>query len=288
MAEKYVIAIDEGTTSARAIVFDKELNILGIGQNEFTQYYPQPGYVEHSPEEIWQAQLLAINKALEKAKIDRNNILSIGITNQRETTVMWDTRTGKPIYNAIVWQDRRTAPITDYLKANYLRLIKDRTGLVPDPYFSASKIKWILDNIPNAREKAEKGEIKFGTIDTYLIWKLTNGKAHVTDYSNASRTMLFNIRKLEWDREILEILNIPEAILPDVKPSSEIYGYAEILNSSIPISGDAGDQQAALFGQIAFNQGDVKCTYGTGSFILLNTGSNLVSSNDLLTTIAWG
>lgn len=232
--------------------------------------------------------MLAINKALEKAKIDRNNILSIGITNQRETTVMWDTRTGKPIYNAIVWQDRRTAPITDYLKANYLRLIKDRTGLVPDPYFSASKIKWILDNIPNAREKAEKGEIKFGTIDTYLIWKLTNGKAHVTDYSNASRTMLFNIRKLEWDREILEILNIPEAILPDVKPSSEIYGYAEILNSSIPISGDAGDQQAALFGQIAFNQGDVKCTYGTGSFILLNTGSNLVSSNDLLTTIAWG
>ncbi len=288
MAEKYVIAIDEGTTSARAIVFDKELNILGIGQTEFTQYYPQPGYVEHNPEEIWQAQLLAINKALEKAKIDWNNILSIGITNQRETTVMWDTRTGKPIYNAIVWQDRRTASITDYLKANYLRLIKDRTGLVPDPYFSASKIKWILDNVPNAREKAEKGEIKFGTIDTYLIWKLTNGKVHVTDYSNASRTMLFNIRKLEWDREILEILKIPEAILPDVKASSEIYGYAEVFNSSIPISGDAGDQQAALFGQIAFNQGDVKCTYGTGSFILLNTGTNLVSSNDLLTTIAWG
>lgn len=286
--QKYILALDEGTTSARAVVFDNELNIIGVGQKEFTQYYPQPGYVEHNPEEIWKTQLLAIQQALSKAKIDYKDIASIGITNQRETTIMWDARTGTPIYNAIVWQDRRTANITDFLKANYLQLIKDKTGLVPDPYFSASKIKWLLDNVPGARERAEKGELKFGTIDTYLIWRLTNGKVHVTDYSNASRTMIFNIKKLEWDREILEILKIPESILPDVRPSSEVYGYAEALNPSIPIAGDAGDQQAALFGQIAFNLGDVKCTYGTGNFILMNTGNNFVTSSDLLTTIAWG
>ncbi|MEM3986910.1 MAG: glycerol kinase GlpK [Candidatus Methanomethylicia archaeon] len=283
-----ILALDEGTTSARAILFDKDLNVLGVGQYEFPQLYPRPGYVEHNPEEIWNSQLLAIKTAMEKAHIDSSKIDVIGITNQRETTVLWDSRSGKPIYNAIVWQDRRTADITDMLKANYFRMIKNKTGLTPDPYFSASKIKWILDNVPNARERAEKGEVKFGTIDTYLIWKLTNGKVHATDYSNASRTMLFNIRKLEWDREILELLKIPEAILPEVKPSSEIYGYSEILNNTIPIAGVAGDQQAALFGQTAFDVGDVKATYGTGSFILMNIGNDVVSSENLLTTIAWG
>ncbi|WP_338603232.1 glycerol kinase GlpK [Sulfolobus tengchongensis] len=288
MSSSFILAIDEGTTSARAIIYNNELEIVGIGQYEFPQHYPKPGYVEHNPDEIWEAQMLAIRKAIEKAKIEPKQISAIGITNQRETTVLWDARSGRPIYNAIVWQDRRTSSITDWLKGNYFKMIKDKTGLVPDPYFSASKIKWILDNVSGAREKAEKGEIKFGTIDTYLIWKLTNGKVHVTDYSNASRTMMFNIRKLEWDREILELLKIPEAILPEVKPSSEIYGYSENLGKAIPISGDAGDQQAALFGQVAFDVGDVKSTYGTGSFILMNIGSNLVSSENLLTTIAWG
>lgn len=286
MSYKFVLALDEGTTSARAILFDSDLNIVNIGQYEFPQHYPQPGYVEHNPEEIWEAQMLAVKKAI--SKIDAKQIVAIGITNQRETTVLWDAKSGKPVYNAIVWQDRRTSPITDWLKANYFKMIKDKTGLVPDPYFSASKIKWILDNVPNVREKAERGEIKFGTIDTYLIWRLTNGKAHVTDYSNASRTMLFNINKLEWDREILELLKIPESILPEVKPSSEIYGYSEALGNSIPISGDAGDQQAALFGQVAFNVGEIKATYGTGSFILMNIGNNLIRSENLLTTIAWG
>lgn len=286
MSYKFVLALDEGTTSARAILFDSDLNIVNIGQYEFPQNYPQPGYVEHNPEEIWEAQMLAVKKAI--SKIDAKQIVAIGITNQRETTVLWDAKSGKPVYNAIVWQDRRTSPITDWLKANYFKMIKDKTGLVPDPYFSASKIKWILDNVPNVREKAERGEIKFGTIDTYLIWRLTNGKAHVTDYSNASRTMLFNINKLEWDREILELLKIPESILPEVKPSSEIYGYSEALGNSIPISGDAGDQQAALFGQVAFNVGEIKATYGTGSFILMNIGNNLIRSENLLTTIAWG
>lgn len=286
MSHKFVLALDEGTTSARAILFDSDLNIVNIGQYEFPQHYPQPGYVEHNPEEIWEAQMLAIKKAI--SKIDAKQIVAIGITNQRETTVLWDAKSGKPVYNAIVWQDRRTSPITDWLKANYFKMIKDKTGLVPDPYFSASKIKWILDNVPNVREKAERGEIKFGTIDTYLIWRLTNGKAHVTDYSNASRTMLFNINKLEWDREILELLKIPESILPEVKPSSEIYGYSEALGNLIPISGDAGDQQAALFGQVAFNVGEIKATYGTGSFILMNIGNNPIRSENLLTTIAWG
>jgi len=286
MSHKFVLALDEGTTSARAILFDSDLNIVNIGQYEFPQHYPQPGYVEHNPEEIWEAQMLAVKKAI--SKIDTKQIVAIGITNQRETTVLWDAKSGKPVYNAIVWQDRRTSPITDLLKANYFKMIKDKTGLVPDPYFSASKIKWILDNVPNVREKAERGEIKFGTIDTYLIWRLTNGKAHVTDYSNTSRTMLFNINKLEWDREILELLKIPESILPEVKPSSEIYGYSEALGTSIPISGDAGDQQAALFGQVAFNVGEIKATYGTGSFILMNVGNNQIRSENLLTTIAWG
>ncbi|QGA53660.1 glycerol kinase GlpK [Sulfolobus sp. E5-1-F] len=288
MANNFILAIDEGTTSARAIIYNQDLEIVGIGQREFPQYYPQPGYVEHNPDEIWYAQMLAIKEAMEKAKIQAKQIIGIGVTNQRETTILWDVKSGKPIYNAIVWQDRRTSNITDWLKANYFRMIKDKTGLVPDPYFSGSKIKWILDNIPNAREKAERGEIKFGTIDTYLIWKLTNGKVHITDYSNASRTMLFNINNLEWDSEILELLKIPENILPEVRPSSEIYGYSEVLGSSIPISGDAGDQQAALFGQVAYEVGEVKSTYGTGSFILMNIGSNPIFSENLLTTIAWG
>ncbi|QXJ34791.1 glycerol kinase GlpK [Saccharolobus shibatae] len=288
MSNNFILAIDEGTTSARAIIYNQDLEIVGIGQHEFPQHYPQPGYVEHNPHEIWNAQMLAIKEAIEKAKIEAKQITGIGVTNQRETTILWDVKSGKPIYNAIVWQDRRTSNITDWLKANYFRMIKDKTGLVPDPYFSGSKIKWMLDNVPNAREKAERGEIKFGTIDTYLIWKLTNGKVHVTDYSNASRTMLFNINKLEWDREILELLKIPESVLPDVKPSSQIYGYSEILGSSIPISGDAGDQQAALFGQIAYEVGEVKSTYGTGSFILMNIGNNPIFSENILTTIAWG
>lgn len=232
--------------------------------------------------------MLAIKEAMKKAKIESRQVAGIGVTNQRETTILWDAISGKPIYNAIVWQDRRTSNITDWLKENYFGMIKDKTGLIPDPYFSGSKIKWILDNLPNVRSKAEKGEIKFGTIDTYLIWKLTNGKIHVTDYSNASRTMLFNINKLEWDREILELLKIPESILPEVRPSSDIYGYTEVLGSSIPISGDAGDQQAALFGQVAYDMGEVKSTYGTGSFILMNIGSNPIFSENLLTTIAWG
>ncbi|AAY80469.1 glycerol kinase GlpK [Sulfolobus acidocaldarius] len=283
---KYILAVDEGTTSARALVFDEDLNVISIAQTELTQYFPRPGYVEQNPEEIFEKQVSMIKKAVEKAKIEISQVSAIGIANQRETTIMWDSRSGRPVYNAVVWQDRRTSDITDWLKSNYLNLFKSKTGLIPDPYFSASKIKWILDNVPGVREKAERGEIKFGTVDTYLIWKLTNGKVHVTDYSNASRTMLFNIKKLEWDRDILEILEIPEAILPEVRSSSEVYGYAEPVGN-IPISGDAGDQQAALFGQLGFSKGDVKCTYGTGSFILMNSGEEIYDSKDLLTTIAW-
>ncbi|MBO8175382.1 MAG: glycerol kinase GlpK [Thermococcus sp.] len=285
--DKFILSLDEGTTSARAIVFDKESNVLGVGQYEFPQYYPKPGWVEHNPEEIWDAQFKAVKTALENAKITPEQIAAIGITNQRETTIIWD-KDGKPVYNAIVWQCRRTAEMIEDIKRNYGEMIKEKTGLVPDAYFSASKIKWLLDNVPGLREKAQKGEVMFGTIDTFLIYKLT-GK-HVTDYSNASRTMLFNIKKLEWDEDLLEIFGIPDAILPEVKESSEIYGYTkkELFGVEIPVSGDAGDQQAALFGQACFDEGMVKATYGTGNFILVNTGDKIKYSQNLLTTIAWG
>ncbi|AAL82128.1 glycerol kinase [Pyrococcus furiosus DSM 3638] len=283
--DRYILSLDEGTTSARAIIFDKNSNVLGIGQYEFPQYYPKPGWVEHNPEEIWEAQVKAIKTAIEKAKIEANQIAAIGVTNQRETTVIWK-KDGKPVYNAIVWQCRRTAEMVEEIKREYSDVIKEKTGLVPDAYFSASKIAWLLDNVPGLREKAEKGEVMFGTIDTFLIYRLTG--EHVTDYSNASRTMLFNINKLEWDEELLEIFKIPDGILPDVKESSEIYGYTKILGPEIPVSGDAGDQQAALFGQAAFEEGMVKATYGTGNFILANTGRMLLYSDNLLTTVAWG
>ncbi|USG99441.1 glycerol kinase GlpK [Thermococcus argininiproducens] len=285
--EKFILALDEGTTSARAMIFDKDSNVLGSGQYEFPQYFPKPGWVEHNPEEIWNAQVVAIKTALEKAKIGPEKIASIGITNQRETTIVWD-KNGKPLYNAIVWQCRRTSEMVEKIKHEYGDIIKEKTGLVPDAYFSASKLKWLLDNVPGLREKAEKGEIKFGTVDSFLIYKLTG--EHVTDYSNASRTMLFNIKKLEWDDELLELFDIPQSLLPEVKESSEIYGYTkkEILGREIPVSGDAGDQQAALFGQACFEEGMVKATYGTGNFILANTGKMILYSDNLLTTIAWG
>ena len=285
--EKFVLSLDEGTTSARAILFDRESNVLGLGQYEFPQHYPKPGWVEHDPEEIWEAQLRAIRTAIKSAKIEPVQITAIGVTNQRETTIVWD-KSGRPLYNAIVWQCRRTAEMVEEIKREYGSLIKEKTGLVPDAYFSASKLRWFLDNVPGLREKAERGEVLFGTVDTFLIYRLTG--EHVTDYSNASRTMLFNIKKLEWDDELLELFDIPEGVLPEVKESSEVYGYTkrELLGAEIPVSGDAGDQQAALFGQAAFEAGMVKATYGTGSFILANTGKTVRYSDNLLTTIAWG
>jgi len=285
--EKFIMSLDEGTTSARAILFDRESNIHGIGQYEFPQHYPKPGWVEHDPEEIWDAQFRAIKTAMERAKIEPDQIAAIGVTNQRETTLVWD-KTGKPLYNAIVWQCRRTAEMIEEIKREYGGVIREKTGLVPDAYFSASKLKWLLDNVPGLREKTERGEVLFGTVDTFLIYRLTG--EHVTDYSNASRTMLFNIKKLDWDDELLEIFGIPRDILPEVRESSEVYGYTkkELLGAEIPVSGDAGDQQAALFGQAAFETGMVKATYGTGSFILANTGKTVRYSNNLLTTIAWG
>jgi len=287
---KYVLSLDEGTTSARAIVFDKLSNIVGVGQYEFTQYYPKPGWVEHDADEIWKAQMKAVHTALEKAGAKPGDIAAIGITNQRETTVLWDKHTGKPVYHAIVWQCRRTAEMVDELRKNHYDTIKEKTGLVPDAYFSGSKIKWLLDNVPGLREKAENGDILFGTIDSFLIWKLSGGKVHVIDYSNASRTMIFNIHTLQWDEELLKILNIPKAILPEPKPSSEVYGYTdkEIFGAEVPIAGDAGDQQAALFGQACYEPGMVKNTYGTGNFMLMNTGEKPYKSEGLLTTIAWG
>ncbi len=285
--EKFVLSLDEGTTSARAILFDRESNILGIGQYEFPQHYPKPGWVEHDPEEIWEAQLRAIRTAIERAKIEPAQITAMGVTNQRETTIVWD-KSGRPLYNAIVWQCRRTAEMVEEVKREYGSLIKEKTGLVPDAYFSASKLKWLLDNVPGLREKAERGEALFGTVDTFLIYRLTG--EHVTDYSNASRTMLFNIKKLEWDDELLELFDIPEGVLPEVRESSEVYGYTKrgVIGAEIPVGGDAGDQQAALFGQAAFETGMVKATYGTGSFILANTGKTVRYSDNLLTTIAWG
>lgn len=289
---KYILALDQGTTSSRAIIFDVEGKVLGVAQKEFTQIYPKPGWVEHDPMEIWDSQFAVAKEVIEKTGIKPEQIAAIGITNQRETTVVWDKNTGKPIYNAIVWQCRRTAPICDELKAKGLAdVIRQKTGLVIDAYFSGTKVKWILDNVEGAREKAEKGEILFGNIDTWLIWNLTRGKVHTTDYSNASRTMLFNINTLEWDEEILKELNIPRNMLPKALPSSYIYGYTakELFGVEIPISGAAGDQQAALFGQACFTPGTAKNTYGTGCFMLMNTGEKLVHSNNgLLTTIAWG
>jgi glycerol kinase len=289
---KYLIAIDQGTTSSRSIVFDKQGNIIQVAQKEFTQIFPKPGWVEHDPMEIWSSQMGVLTEVKARAGISPGDVAAIGITNQRETTVVWDKTTGKPVYNAIVWQCRRTAEYCDSLKAKgFDKTIKEKTGLIVDAYFSGTKVRWILENVPGAREKAEKGDLLFGNIDTWLVWNLTKGKVYITDYSNASRTMLFNIHKLEWDKDILKEFNIPIQMLPEVKPSSYKYGNtaAEILGGEIPIAGIAGDQQAALFGQCCFEPGTVKNTYGTGCFILMNTGEKAVESkNGLLTTIAWG
>ncbi len=291
--EKYIVALDQGTTSSRAIIFDKEQNILEIAQKEITPMYPQKGWVEQDPMEIYASQYGVLTEVLAKTGLLAENIAAIGITNQRETTILWDKETGRPVYNAIGWQCRRTAEICDKLKADgWESYIRENTGLVVDAYFSATKIKWILDNVEGVREKAEKGEILFGTVDTWLVWKLTNGKVHVTDYTNASRTMLFNIRTLKWDEKILKALNIPESMLPEVKNSSEIYGRTNLGGKGgtrVPISGIAGDQQAALFGQACFEKGSAKNTYGTGCFLLMNTGDEIIQSkNGLITTIAIG
>ncbi len=288
--KKYIMALDQGTTSSRCILFDEQGNICSMAQKEFTQIYPQPGWVEHNPMEIWSSQLAVATEAMAMVGAGAGRIGAIGITNQRETTILWDKTTGEPVYNAIVWQCRRTSDKIEELKnAGFDRVIRERTGLVPDAYFSASKIAWILENVPGARQRAEAGELLFGTVDTWLIWNLTKGAVHVTDYSNASRTMLFDIHQLKWDEEILEYFKIPRAILPEVKPSSCIYGHTEssLLGGEIPIAGAAGDQQAALFGQCCFEQGEVKNTYGTGCFLLMNTGGKAIASKSgLLTTIA--
>ena len=289
---KYIMSLDQGTTSSRCILFNEKGLIESVAQKEFTQIFPKAGWVEHDALEIWESQLSVAKEAMEKINLTSEDIAAIGITNQRETTVVWDKNTGKPIHNAIVWQCRRTSNFCDELKAEgFDKKIKEKTGLIVDAYFSGTKIKWILDNVEGAREKAERGELLFGTIDTWLIWNLTKGRVHVTDYSNASRTMLFNIHSLEWDREILNRLNIPENMLPTPKPSSCVYGYteSELFGGEIPIAGAAGDQQAALFGQVCYNPGTAKNTYGTGCFMLMNTGEKAIESkNGLLTTIAWG
>lgn len=293
MEKKYIMALDQGTTSSRAIIFDKDGKIVSVAQKEFRQIYPKAGWVEHDPMEIWGTQSGVAREVLETTGIRPEEIAAIGITNQRETTIVWDKETGKPLYNAIVWQCRRTSSICDDLKERGIEeYIRDNTGLVVDAYFSGTKIKWILDNVEGAREKAENGELLFGNIDTWLIWNLTRGAIHVTDYSNASRTMLYNIKELKWDEKILKELEIPMAMLPEVKPSSEVYGYTDAKTfggAKIPIAGAAGDQQAALFGQACFEPGMAKNTYGTGCFMLMNTGNEMISSkNGLLTTIAWG
>ena len=287
---KYILSLDQGTTSSRAILFDKEMNIAAVEQKEFTQIYPNEGWVEHDPMEIFSTQYGVITDLINRVNLDLKDIAAIGITNQRETTILWDKNTGQPIYNAIVWQCRRTSSIVDSLKNDNLGdYIKKTTGLIPDAYFSGTKIKWILDNVEGSRERAKNGEILFGTVDTWLIWKLTGGRAHVTDYTNASRTMIFDIHKLDWDDKLLEKLEIPRAMLPQVKPSGAVFGGALINGVEIPIAGNAGDQQAALFGQCCFEKGEAKCTYGTGCFLLMNTGAEAASSsNGLLTTIAAG
>lgn len=290
--KKYVMALDQGTTSSRCILFDRQGQICSLAQKEFTQIYPQPGYVEHDPMEIWSSQMSVAVEAISKIQASEAEIAAIGITNQRETTIVWDKTTGKPVYNAIVWQCRRTAAVIDALNsAGYGEMIREKTGLVPDAYFSASKIQWILDHVEGARERAEKGELLFGTVDTWLIWNLTGGKVFVTDYTNASRTMLFNIHTLQWDEEILKLFHIPACMLPEVKPSSCVYGVTDCpgIDGAIPIAGAAGDQQAALFGQCCFGAGEVKNTYGTGCFLLMNTGKvPVISKNGLITTIAVG
>ncbi|MCY6356456.1 glycerol kinase GlpK [Clostridium sp. ZS2-4] len=288
--KKYIMALDQGTTSSRCIIFDEKGEIVSVSQKEFEQIYPKAGWVEHNPMEIWGTQIGVATEALAKAHITSQDIAGIGITNQRETTIVWNKKTGKPVYNAIVWQCRRTAKTCDELRAKGLdKDIREKTGLVLDAYFSGTKVKWILDNVEGAREEAEKGNLVFGNVDTWLIWNLTKGKVHVTDYTNASRTMLFNIHELKWDEELLKALDIPKSMLPEVKPSSCVYGETDIdiFGTSIPIAGDAGDQQAALFGQACFKPGMAKNTYGTGCFLLMNTGEKAVASkNGLLTTIA--
>ena len=290
MDKKYILALDQGTTSSRAILFDRDQNMISVCQKEFTQIYPQEGWVEHDPMEIWSSQYGVMMEAVAQSGVSAEEIAGIGITNQRETTVLWDRNTGKPIYNAIVWQCRRTADIVDgLLKEGLGEHIKNVTGLVPDAYFSGSKIKWILDRVDGARERARRGEILFGTVDSWLLWKLTGGKVHVTDYTNASRTMLFDIHRLDWDDTLLKALDIPRAMLPEVRYCSEVYGYTDFQGCKVPIAGIAGDQQAALFGQACFKPGDAKNTYGTGCFLLMNTGDKpFMSKNGLITTIGIG
>ena len=289
--EKYILAIDQGTTSSRAILFDHEMHIASMAQKEFQQIFPQPGWVEHDPMEIWASQAAVVAEAISKIGINGLNIAAIGIANQRETTIVWDIDTGEPVYNAIVWQDRRTSDFCDSLKAQGLvDSIRKKTGLIIDAYFSGTKIKWILDNVPGAREKAEAGKLRFGNVDTWLIWQLTRGTVHATDVTNASRTMLFNINTLKWDEDMLQFLDIPASMLPEVKSCSEIFGYTKttIFAHKVPIAGVAGDQQAALFGQMCTEPGSIKNTYGTGCFVMLNTGdSPVISKNNLLTTVAW-
>ena len=289
--EKYILAIDQGTTSSRAILFDHEMHIASMAQKEFQQIFPQPGWVEHDPMEIWASQAAVVAEAISKIGINGLNIAAIGIANQRETTIVWDIDTGEPVYNAIVWQDRRTSDFCDSLKAQGLvDSIRKKTGLIIDAYFSGTKIKWILDNVPGAREKAEAGKLRFGNVDTWLIWQLTRGTVHATDVTNASRTMLFNINTLKWDEDMLQFLDIPASMLPVVKSCSELFGYTKttIFAHEVPIAGVAGDQQAALFGQMCTEPGSIKNTYGTGCFVMLNTGdSPVISKNNLLTTVAW-
>ncbi len=290
MNKKYILALDQGTTSSRAILFDQDQQIVTVAQQEFSQYFPKSGWVEHDPIEIWESQWAVAQRAIEDARISTEDVAAIGITNQRETTIVWDKETGKPIHHAIVWQDKRTASICQELISQGLSdYVKQTTGLVIDAYFSATKIKWILDNVVGAREKVEQGQLLFGTVDTWLIWKLTKGRVHATDYSNASRTMLYDINELRWDEKMLEVLRIPQSMLPEVRDSSGDFGVAKIDDWNIPIRGVAGDQQAALFGQKCFEVGMAKNTYGTGCFMLMNTGSGkVVSNHGLLTTIAWG
>lgn len=292
MEKKYVLSFDQGTTSSRAVLFDKSGAIMGVSQKEFTQMYPKPGWVEHNAEEIWETKLEVLKEVLIQNHVHPHQIAAIGITNQRETAVVWDKLTGKPVYNAIVWQSRQTMDICNELKEQgFDPAVRQKTGLLIDAYFSGTKVKWILDNVQGAREKADNDQLLFGTIDTWLIWKLTDGKVHVTDYSNASRTMMYNIHELQWDQELLNMLNVPASMLPDVRPSSEVYGVTSksLFEVQIPIAGIAGDQQAALFGQACFEKGMAKNTYGTGCFMLMNTGTKAVASqNGLLTTIAWG
>ncbi len=289
--EKYILALDQGTSSSRAIVFDEYGQTKAVSQKEFTQIFPKPGWVEHNPMEIWSSQASVIAEAITSIDINGLNIAAIGITNQRETTIVWDAETGEPVYNAIVWQDRRTSEFCDCLKRDgRTDLIRSKTGLIIDAYFSATKILWILENVPGARKRADEGKLRFGTVDTWLIWMLTRGEVHVTDVTNASRTMLFNIHTLEWDKELLSLFGIPESMMPQVKSSSEVYGYTKttLFAHEVPIAGIAGDQQAALFGQMCTEPGSVKNTYGTGCFMLMNSGERpIMSSNNLLTTIAW-